>query len=311
MMSLRYHVVSIAAILLALALGVVLGASALSGRVLGALTTDRDELAGQVVALRGERAAVDTRLQATERLVAAGAPSTVAGVLPGRGVAVVAAPGADPADVATVSELVTRAGGRVTGRLALTDAALAPDRADALRALVPRLLPAGAQLPTTTDTGALTGSLLGSLLVARPDGMDEQTTGPETRTALRALGEAGYVQAPDALDPAPGELALVVTGGGGEPVGHDPARDSTLARMTGELDRVGAGAVLAGRTGSGAVTAVRNDSALRSGLSTVDGLEGPSSQVATVLALREQADGRTGLYGPVAGTFTPQTAPAP
>lgn len=306
MMSLRYHVVSIAAILLALALGVVLGASALSGRVLGALADDRDELAGQVVALRGDRAAVDTRLQATERLVAAGAPSTVAGVLPGRGVAVVAAPGADPADVATVSELVTRAGGRVTGRLALTDAALAPDRADALRALVPRLLPAGAQLPTTTDTGALTGSLLGSLLVARPGGMDDQTTGPEARTALQALSEAGYVQAPEALDQAPGELALVVTGGGA-----DPARDSTLARMTGELDRVGAGAVLAGRTGSGAVTAVRNDPALRSGLSTVDGLEGPSSQVATVLALREQADGRTGLYGPVAGTFTPQTAPAP
>lgn len=306
MMSLRYHVVSIAAILLALALGVVLGASALSGRVLGALTTDRDELAGQVVALRGDRAAVDTRLQATERLVAAGAPSTVAGVLPGRGVAVVAAPGADPADVATVSDLVTRAGGRVTGQLALTDAALAPDRADALRALVPRLLPAGAQLPTTTDTGALTGSLLGSLLVARPGGMDEQTTGPEARTALQALSEAGYVQAPDALDPAPAELALVVAGGGA-----DPARDSTLARMTGELDRVGAGAVLAGRTGSGAVTAVRNDSALRSGLSTVDGLEGPSSQVAAILALREQADGRTGLYGPVAGTFTPQTAPAP
>ena len=306
MMSLRYHVVSIAAILLALALGVVRGASALSGRVLGALTTDRDELASQVVALRGDRAAVDTRLQATERLVAAGAPSTVAGVLPGRGVAVVAAPGADPADVATVSELVTRAGGRVTGRLVLTDAVLAPDRADALRALVPRLLPAGAQLPTTTDTGALTGSLLGSLLVARPGGTDEQTTGPEARTALQALSEAGYVQAPDALDPAPAELALVVTGGG-----TDPARDSTLARMTGELDRVGAGAVLAGRTGSGAVTAVRNDSALRSGLSTVDGLEGPSSQVAAILALREQADGRTGLYGPVAGTFTPQTAPAP
>jgi len=33
--------------------------------------------------------------------------------------------------------------------------------------------------------------------------------------------------------------------------------------------------------------------------------------VAAILALREQADGRTGLYGPVAGTFTPQTAPAP
>jgi hypothetical protein len=32
--------------------------------------------------------------------------------------------------------------------------------------------------------------------------------------------------------------------------------------------------------------------------------------VATVLALREQADGRTGTYGPAAGTFTP-LLPAP
>jgi hypothetical protein len=221
-------------------------------------------------------------------------------------VAVVAAPDADPSDVDAVADLVTRAGGHVTGRLALTDAALAPERADALRGLVPRLLPAGAQLPTTTDTGSLTGSLLGSLLVARPGGVEEQTTGPEATTALQALSDAGYVQAPEALDPSPAELALVVTGGGA-----NPARDSTLARMTGELDRVGAGAVLAGRTGSGAVTAVRNDSALRSGLSTVDGLEGPASRVATVLALREQADGRTGLYGPLAGTFTPQMPPAP
>ena len=302
-MSLRYHVVSIAAILLALALGVVLGASALSGRVLGALTSDRDELAGQVVALRGDNDALGARLGATERLVAAGAPSTVAGVLPGRRVAVVAAPGADPGDVDAVSDLVGRAGGQVTGRLALTDAATAPDRAEELRALVPRLLPAGAQLPTTTDTGTLTGSLLGSLLVARPGPGTEGTTGPETATALRALADAGYVQGPDAPDPAPAELALVVTG-----AGTDTARDTTLARLAGAMDRVGAGAVLAGRTGAGVVSTVRTDPALRSSLSTVDGLEGPASRIAAVLALREQADGRAGVYGPAAGTFTPQPA---
>ncbi|GLZ49954.1 hypothetical protein Acsp06_61390 [Actinomycetospora sp. NBRC 106375] len=302
-MSLRYHVVSIAAILLALALGVVLGASALSGRVLGALTSDRDELASQVVVLRGDRDALGDRLGATERLVAAGAPSTVAGVLPGRRVAVLAAPGADPGDVEAVTDLIGRAGGQVTGRLALTDAATAPDRAEALRALVPRLLPAGAQLPTTTDTGTLTGSLLGSLLVARPGPAAERTTGPEASTALRALADAGYVQGPDALDPSPAELALVVAG-----AGTDPARDTTLARLAGAMDRVGAGAVLAGRTGAGVVSTVRTDMALRSGLSTVDGLEGPASRIATVLALREQADGRTGVYGPAAGTFTPQPA---
>ncbi|WP_433781632.1 copper transporter [Actinomycetospora sp. CA-101289] len=302
-MSLRYHVVSIAAVLLALALGVVLGASALSGRVLGALTSDRDQLAGQVVAVRGERDAAEARLRATEGLVAAGAPSTVAGVLPGRGVAVLAAPDADPADVDAVAGLVESAGGRVTGRLALTDAALAPDQAEALRALVPRLLPAGAQLPSTTDTGSLTGSLLGSLLVARPGGAGEQATGTEATTALRALADGGFLRVPDALDPAPAELALVVTGGRA-----DPPRDATLTRLAGEMDRVGAGAVIAGRTGSGAVSAVRADPALRSGLSTVDALEGPASRVATVLALREQADGRAGVYGPQAGTFTPQPA---
>jgi hypothetical protein len=302
-MSLRYHVVSIAAVLLALALGVVLGASALSGRVLGALTSDRDQLAGQVVALRGERDAAGHHLRATEDLVAAGAPSTVAGVLPGRGVAVVVAPDADPADVDVVAGLVADAGGRVTGRLALTDAALAPEQADALRALVPRLLPAGAQLPTTTDTGALTGSLLGSLLVTRPGGTAGSPTGAEATTALRALADGGFLRAPDALDPDPAELALVVTGGRA-----DPTRDGVLARLTGEMDRVGAGAVLAGRTGSGPVTAVRADPALRSGLSTVDGLEAPSSRVAAILALREQADGRAGTYGPAAGTFIPQPA---
>ncbi|PVY96883.1 copper transporter [Actinomycetospora cinnamomea] len=302
-MSLRYHVVSIAAVLLALALGVVLGASALSGRVLGVLTSDRDQLAGQVVALRDERDAAQHHLRATEGLVAAGAPSTVAGVLPGRGVAVIVAPDAAPADVDTVAGLVTDAGGRVTGRLALTDAALAPEQADALRALVPRLLPAGAQLPTTTDTGALTGSLLASLLVTRPGGTAEQPTGPEATTALRALADGGFLRGAGALDAAPADLALVVTGGR-----SDPARDGVVARLTGEMDRIGAGAVVAGRTGSGAVAAVRADPALRSGLSTVDGLEGPSSRVATVLALREQADGRAGTYGPAAGRFIPSPA---
>ncbi|GAA4813988.1 copper transporter [Actinomycetospora chlora] len=304
-MSLRYHVVSIAAVLLALALGVVLGASALSGRVLGALTNDRDVLAGQVQALQGDRATVGAQLGATERLVAAGAPSTVAGVLPGRGVAVVAAPGADPGDVDAVADLITDAGGRVTGRLALTDAAVAPDQAEALRALVPRLLPAGAQLPTTTDTGTLTGSLLGALLTVRPGAVADPATAPEAATALRALADAGYVVPSEGPAPEPGELALVVAG-----AGADPARDATLARLAGAIDRVGAGAVLAARTGSGAVPVVRGDPALRSGLSTVDGLEGPASRVATVLALREQADGRTGVYGPAAGTFTPQPAPA-
>lgn len=305
MMSLRYHLVSLTAVVLALALGVVLGASALSGRVLGAVTTDRDDLAARVQELEGTRTALDTRLQSTERLLGASAPAAVAGTLPGSAVALVATADADPSDVGAVASLVADAGARVTGRLALTDAATAPDRADALRALVPRLLPAGAQLPTTTDTGDLTGSLLGSLIAARPGDRSARASGPEAQTALSGLAEAGYLRLDAPLDPAPAQLVVLVTGGAA-----DPGRDRTVARLAGALDRVGAGAVLAGRTGAGGVAVARADAALSSGLSTVDGLETPGARVASVLALREQAAGRAGAYGPATGTLTPTAAPA-
>ncbi len=305
MMSLRYHVVSLAAVVLALALGIVLGASALSGRVLGALTEDRAGLSARVEQLEGNRAALDGRLQSTERLLGASAPAAVAGTLTGRTVALVATADADPTDVATVATLVGDAGAQVTGRLALTDAATAPDRAEALRALVPRLLPAGAQLPTTTDTGELTGSLLGSLVAARPGERTGTAGGPEAQTALAGLADAGYLRVDGPLAPVPAELLVVVTG-----AGADPGRARTVAHIATALDREGAGAVLAGRTGSGPVDATRADPALSSGLSTVDGLESVGSRVAAVLALREQAGGRAGAYGPATGSLTPPPAPA-
>jgi hypothetical protein len=305
MMSLRYHVVSLAAVVLALALGVVLGASALSGQLLGALNDDRADLAGRVSQLEGTRAALDRQLQSTEQLVDASAPAIVAGTLPGRSVAVVSTADADPGDLAAVTTLVGDAGAQVTGRVSLTDAAVAPDRAEALRALVPRLLPAGAQLPTTTDTAALTGSLLGSLVAAHPGAPPGAASGPEAQTALAGLADAGYLRVEGPLAPTTATLLVVVTG-----AGADPGRARTVAHLATALDRGGVGAVLAGRTGSGAVEATRADPALSSGLSTVDGVEGGASRVAAVLALREQGAGRAGAYGPAAGSFTPPPPPA-
>jgi hypothetical protein len=305
MMSLRYHVVSLAAVVLALALGVMLGASALSGRLLGALNDDRADLAARVSQVEGARADLDRRLQSTERLLDASAPAIVAGTLPGRTVALVSTADADPGDLAAVTTLVGDAGAQVTGRLSLTDAAIAPDRAEALRALVPRLLPAGAQLPTTTDTAELTGSLLGSLVAAHPGAPAGAARGPEAQTALAGLADAGYMRVEGPLAPTPATLLVVVTG-----AGTDPGRSRTVAHLAAALDRGGVGAVLAGRTGSGPVDATRGDPALRSGLSTVDGLEGVGSRVAAVLALREQDAGRAGAYGPAAGSFTPPPPPA-
>lgn len=299
MISFRYHVVSLCAVVLALALGVVLGASSLSQTMLGALASDRDDLSGRVSTLTAERDTARAQLDQGDRVLGGVAPAVVAGTLQDRTVVLIAAPGAD---LEGLTGLVGQAGGRVTGTLTLTDAALAPDRADALRALVTRVLPAGVQLPSTTDAGALTGSLLGALVTT---GRGPSSTPAETGTAFTALADGGFL-APGAA-PAPAELAVVV---GGTPAGPDAAARSTaLAHLATAVQAGGAGTVLAGPDPGGAVAVARGDATARR-LSTVDGAGTAAGRLATVLAAAEQAEGRAGAYGAAPGT-RPLPGPAP
>ncbi|WP_214408000.1 copper transporter, partial [Pseudonocardia lacus] len=100
--------------------------------------------------------------------------------------------------------------------------------------------------------------------------------------------------------PARADLVLVLTGGALEGVDGGEAA-AVIARLAAQLDRAGAGAVLAGRGGSadstGAVGVARADPAITAGLSTVDDVHTGAGRVSTVLALREQLDGRAGRYG--------------
>ncbi len=298
MISLRYHAVSIAAVFLALAVGVVLGASGVSDRVLAAVSAQRDDLGGRVTALTAERDALAAQQRAADEFAARVGPAAVRGLLPGRTVAVVDA-GADPTDREAVQDLVEQAGATVSGQLTLTDAVGDPARADQLRELTSQLLPAGAQLPAASDTGSLVGGLLGGVLLSR-DGRPQ--VGPDdAESVLTGLATAGFVR-PGAPGEGPraADLVLVVTGGA-LPGPDAPDAAAVYARLAGELDRSGGGAVLAGRSGSagvtGAVGVARADPRLAADLATVDDLHTGAGRVAAVLALREQADGRAGSYG--------------
>ncbi len=296
MISLRYHVVSLAAVFLALALGVVLGSAGLSDPLLGAVSGQRDDLAGQVNQLTAERDALAAGERSADAFGGAVAPLAVRGHLANRPVVLITAPGSDAADRDAIGGLVQQAGGTVTGEVALTEAATDPARADQLRELVSRLLPSGAQLPAASDPGSLAGGMIGAAVLLR-DGKP-QATPQGIAAALTGLAEAGFIKAGPA--PAPAQLAVLLTGGPLE--GQDaPDRVGTLSRMAMELDRSGTGAVLAGRAGSaaatGAVGVARADGATVAALSTVDNVQSASGRVATILALREQAEGRAGKYG--------------
>ena len=199
------------------------------------------------------------------------------GLLQGNTVTLVTS-GADPADRDAVVALLQQAGATLGGEVALTPAVGDPARADQLRALTAELLPAGAQLPAAADTGSLVGGLLSGIVLA-PAGQQP--------------GQPVTAQQADAV--LAGLAAAVV------------------ARLAAQLDRSGGGAVLAGRTGSadatGAVGVARADPGIVQRVSTVDDVQTGAGQVSSVLALREQLDGRSGSYG-TSATATEGAAPA-
>jgi hypothetical protein len=272
--SLRYHVISIAAVFLALALGVVLGSTAISDRLLSGLSSNRDQLGRQVS---------DLEAQSTLR---------------GRTVVLITTANADPADRDAVTVLLGNAGATVTGELQLTEAFTDPSRSNQLSELTTRLLPAGLRLPTAPDAGTLSGGLLGSLLLTNPQNGKAQATPAETTAVIAGLGDGGFVRV--GPQPQPAQLAVMLTGGASRGDGSGD-RAGILARFATQLDRSGAGAVLAGRPGSGEgngpIGVVRADTAATSVLSTVDDVSTSAGRVVTVLALAEQAEGRAGRYG--------------
>ena len=309
MISLRYHIISIAAVFLALALGVVLGSTAISDRLLSGLSSNRAELSRQVSDLQTERNGLRARLTDADVFGAAVGPRVVSGALRGRTVVLVTTADANPADRDALTGLITSAGGAVTGELQLTEAFTDPSRSDQLSELCTRLLPAGLRLPTASDAGTLSGGLLGSLLLINPQNGKAQATTAETTAVLAGLGDGGFVRVGPQVQPA--QLVVVLTGGASR-ANSSGDRAGILARFATQLDRSGSGAVLAGRPGSaegnGPIGVVRADTAAASVLSTVDDVSTAAGRIVTVLALAEQAQGRAGRYG--AGSNAQAVIPA-
>lgn len=301
-MSLRYHVVSIAAVFLALAVGLLLGSAGVSSALLGAVTGRNAELRAEVTAVTAQRDDLAAAARSAQEFATRVGPAALRGILQGQRVLLVTS-GADPADVAAVTGLLGQAGAAVTGTVALTDAVGDPARGEQLRELATRLLPAGAQLPAAADTGSIVGGLIGGTLLgpgADPEG---------ARSVLTGLAAAGFVSPGDV--PGPADLALVVTGGALTGVDAGDAA-AVIARFAAQLDRLGRGTVLVGRTGSadatGVVGVARADPGITRGVSTVDDVQSAIGRVSTVLALREQLADRAGRYG-VAVTATDGAAP--
>ncbi|MGV9823760.1 copper transporter [Nocardia xishanensis] len=299
MISLRQHAVSLVAIFLALALGVVLGSQTLAADLLSALRADKNDLREQVDTLGEQHRRSTGEFDAADRFIAGSANRILGGALDGRPVVVFTTPDADAADVEAVSKGLATAGAPVVGRIALTDAFTDATEGDRLRTAITNVIPAGAQLRTGgVDQGSMAGDLLGTVLLLDPATAQPRSTPQELGLVLETLRGGGFLAYGD-TPVQPAQLAVVVTGEGAKAAEH--SQGSNLARFAGGLRGRGAGVVLAGRSGAaegaGPIASVRSDAAMATTLTTVDNLDREIGRVTAVLGLTEQLNGSAGRYG--------------
>ena len=313
MIDFRYHLVSIIAVFLALAVGIVLGTAALNGPIQANLNDNLDRVTSEKRALEGDVAELRTQLGAADEFALSVGPRLVRGALEDERVLLVTTP-QTPADlVERLAPLLEQAGAQLTGTLQLLPALADPDQGALVEDLVAQVVPAGVELPDTGAVGRATAELAAALTrTPESEGVEPE----EAQAVVSAFSEADLVEfaSPDeTLQPA--TLAVLLTGPAPEQL-EPPEQVQQLAvvSLAGALDERSAGAVLAGPTGSaderGTVRLLRDDDALAAAVSTVDHADQGAGQVTLVLSLAEQLRSRAGQYGTGEGASTALPSPA-
>lgn len=301
MISLRQHAISLAAVFLALAVGVMLGSGLLSDTLLSGLRDDKRQLQNQINGLDDQKNALNEKLKAANDFDTAMSVRMVHDTLAQKSVVIFRTPDASDAVVDSLTRLIGQAGGAVTATVSLTQQFVDANASEKLLSVVnSSILPAGSQLSTTSvDQGSQAGDLMGIVLQINKNPATPPVDDAQRQTALAALRDTGFVSYSDKQISA-ANTAIVVTGGAlGEDAGN---RGSTVARFAAALAPHGSGTVLAGSGGSSsgtaAVAVTRADPGMAAVVSTVDDVDSESGRITAVSALHDLlGGGRGGQYG--------------
>lgn len=299
MIDFKYHVVSLISVFLAIALGIIIGTTALNGGIVSNLQSNVKSLGAEKRDLEDRVTQLDQALNRNSEFDDAVAPVLVADVLTDQNFIVITVGDSVTTDLRDpIIQTLQAAGATNTGAISLTDAYANPDHADELLKFASSDLPAGVTLPESNNAGQVVGALLAAMLV-EPAG--EDTVGQPAAaitTVLSGLGSLGVLKL-DSTDIQPAQNIVLITSG--EPGSDAAARNATILSLAAALDKAGAAVVIAGDTASagsdGLITAGREDAAIASSISTIDNADRASGRINVVWALRAEADQQTGAYG--------------
>ncbi|MEZ5169715.1 MAG: copper transporter [Acidimicrobiia bacterium] len=292
MINFRFHLVSLIAVFLALALGIVIGSTLIDRAIVDALRNRIDTVESNLDDRVAANDALRSEVDRQQEYVDGSAPYALDGRLSEVPVVVLAAAGVDDDIVSDTVDALRQAGGSVPGIVWLTDA-WSLDSDDEVEALASALA-AGSTSPSGVRE-------LGLRTLANEVGAGGDAP------AFDALADAGFVEFAPVGDVAPDPAAITAEGARVVLIdGHGSSVDGPawIEPLIAELTAVGRPTVLAQITGPdedsggpGSVALVRDDEILGAAVSTVDDLGLVEGRVATALALEALGEGRVGHYG--------------
>jgi hypothetical protein len=323
----RYHLVSIVAVFLALAIGIVVGAIALQPHVADVLNRESTVEKREISSERAKIGNLQDELNSGQTFAQAAAPLLLADLLTGQKVVLVTAPGADGSTISGITSALQLAGAKVTGQVQMQPAffdtsASTENSLDALaQKVAPPTVSPGSQTAVSSLSAQVAGQQDAAGVIApalvSSDGSDLPAS--QAGAILSGFAQQGYLQ----VNPSKGytastlsqaTLAVVVIPASPPASGDsDPANQALLA-LADQLNLQSRGVVLAGSLpGSGSGSAIDELVNGNTGIqvSSVDNANGEIGQIMVAQALSYLLAGKkSAAYGVYAGAV-PSPAPTP
>jgi hypothetical protein len=319
----RYHLVSIVAVFLALAIGIVLGSTELQGPAYNFLNSTTAKLENELGQATSQRDAAQQQASLGDQYAQAVEPVVLNGLLAGQRLLIVTEPGASASAVAGISTAAADAGATVTGQIALQNKFF-DTSATTLDSLNQVNQDMAARAGITLQAGATyqqqAAQVVASQILAKATGSQasqQPSTGPQSyaQPVLAAYANLGFLTI-TGQPYTQATLAVIVTPQTAPSDGSADPQAQLLIPVAEELAGASSATVVAGTStgsGPGSPIAVLRSNNVSSQVSSVDDADLVAGQTVVMQALAVLLNGgKAGSYGFTAnGASAVAPTPAP
>ena len=347
MIDFRYHLVSIVAVFLALAVGIVLGSTELRGAAFSALDRTSSALSAKLEAADNQNSTLQQQVQGDRQFAQAAEPVLVKHLLDSKRVVIVTTPGAPGSVVNGIKTGLTDAGATVSGQVALSAkfADTSAGNLSLLDQLTQQATPSGMTL-TNGSPQQQAAQVLAAALVSKDgnsgsggksgsnngSGNGNSGNGNNSNSGNSNSNGNGSISNQDAQTivssfsagqfisvsghPTSGAtLAVIVTPATAPSDGNSDPVNQAVVALAQEFGQASRATLVAGSSaGSGqgsAISAVRSSGAANNA-STVDNADSVVGQIVAVQALEQQMNGhKPGSFGTQSNANSAGPSPAP